>query len=777
MGEGAVDNVITIEQIFAERLLVVPDYQRGYAWENRQLREFVEDLELLSESKDHYTGTVILHPQSGTRARDAAGKSYATADLVDGQQRMTTIVLLLNAIRRELADLGHAELAEGIKRSYVATPGLDGRPMYKLTLNRDTNDYFTRSILADEPGIDAPVIQSQVRVSEADRYFCNYLEDQRNDRDDFEAWLLELFDKVTNQLKLTLYNVSEQSDVGVIFETMNDRGKELTDLEKVKNFLLYAASRLEVGGEGLAESVNSSWSDILENMMRAHLTASAAENQFLRAHWIMSYDPQARNWLGSKSVKDRFQLKRYIGEHDRLRAELYDYTESLRSTSRAYCEVVEPRHHDAFRNLRDEKHRSEVIEWSDKLRRTRQLASFLPLLIATRLRFPDDGDAYLQVLKLCERFAFRVYLLQRSPGHSGQTQLFRIANGLYRGTHKLDQVMDEMRGLVLSYSKRFDAEFDLENERSWYQWAGIKYFLYEYEDFLSRDKAPRLSWDELDRRDKANSIEHILPQTPEDQYWLERFTEDERERYTHDLGNLVLTQDNSSYSNKVFPEKRGEQGLAKPDGTPIPCYANSTLFQETQLTRFGDWTIENILQRRSELVAWALERWHVEPAPLVELPSEEDEGDVQETPAVATGLLPEPDLGYETESPRSTRRRGAGAWTWDDYYKHTRHAPAKIDRVKELAERIKEFAPQLPTTSINQVNFRAGKTKVCGLQFWGDSVIIAVFGLEGEPAPNPWPEVKNKRFPNGWVWYISQNDDVPRDLSFLKERFDVAISG
>lgn len=771
------DNIETVEQIFAERLLVVPDYQRGYAWENRQLREFVEDLELLSGGKDHYTGTVILHPQDVSRPRDAAGKSYAVAHVVDGQQRMTTIVLLLNAIRRELAELGHDELPEGIKRSYVATPGLDGRPMFKLTLNRDTNDFFTRTVLADEPGIDAPTIQSQVRLAEADQYFCNYLEDKRNERDDYETWLFDLFDKVTTQLKLTLYNVSEQSDVGVIFETMNDRGKELTDLEKVKNFLLYAASRLEVGGSGLAESVNAAWSDILENMMRAHLTASAAENQFLRAHWIMSYDPQSRNWLGSKSVKDRFQLKRYVGEHDRLREELYDYAESLRSTSRAYCEVVEPRHHDAFRNLRNDTQRAEVIQWSDKLRRTRQLASFLPLLIATRLRFPEDGNAYLQVLQLCERFAFRVYLLQRSPAHSGQTQLFKIANGLYRGTHKLDQVLDETRGLVLAYSRRFDAEFDLENERSWYQWGGIKYFLYEYEDHLSRDRAPRLSWDELDRRDKAKSIEHILPQTPEDPYWLDRFTEEEREKYTHELGNLALTQDNSSYSNKSFPEKKGHQGLTKPDGKPLPCYANSTLVQETQLTRHEEWTPTSILARRAELVEWALQRWHVDPAPLIELPDEADDVDVSESPVVVTGLLPEPELGYETESPRSTRKRGAGAWTWEDYYKHTRHAPAKIDRVKELAERIKEFASQEPTTSINQVVFRAGKTKVCALQFWGDTVIVAVFGIDDEPVPNPWPDFKNKRFPNGWAWYITQNDDVPRDLGFLRDRFEIAKGG
>jgi hypothetical protein len=108
--------------------------------------------------------------------------------------------------------------------------------MFKLTLNRDTHDYFTRSVPADEPGVDAPTIQSQVRLSEADQYLDNHLEDQRNGLDDYETWLFDLFERVTNQVKLTLYNVSEQSDVGVIFETMNDRGRELTDLEEVENF-------------------------------------------------------------------------------------------------------------------------------------------------------------------------------------------------------------------------------------------------------------------------------------------------------------------------------------------------------------------------------------------------------------------------------------------------------------------------------------------------------------------------------------------------------------
>lgn len=125
------------------------------------------------------------------------------------------------------------------------------------------------------------------------------------------------------------------------------------------------------------------------------------------------------------------------------------------------------------------------------------------------------------------------------------------------------------------------------------------------------------------------------------------------------------------------------------------------------MVAYGEWVPDSVMDRRKRLVEWALQRWQVEPAPLTDVTPEEDE-DVQETPAVKTGLLAPNALDYESESERSTGRRGAGAWTWDEYYKHTRHAPAKIDRVKDLAERIKEFAPQPPTTSINQIVFRVG---------------------------------------------------------------------
>jgi hypothetical protein len=76
--------------------------------------------------------------------------------------------------------------------------------------------------------------------------------------------------------------------------------------------------------------------------------------------------------------------------------------------------------------------------------------------------------------------------------------------------------------------------------------------------------APKVPWSDVQRRDRADTIEHILPQAPEDRYWKKRFDKRARQIYTHSLGNLSLTKDNSAYGRKPFDEKRGATGCGRP---------------------------------------------------------------------------------------------------------------------------------------------------------------------------------------------------------------------
>jgi hypothetical protein len=183
-----------------------------------------------------------------------------------------------------------------------------------------------------------------------------------------------------------------------------------------------------------------------------------------------------------------------------------------------------------------------------------------------RLRRRGEAELYREVVELCERFAFRVSRLRGVRANSGQGRLFTLAYDVYTGTETAEGVLQRLRDAIAAWSPRpmFEREFEaLGDERNWYGWAALRYFLYEHERALTGRRPVKVEWGEVERRPREETVEHILPQFPRDGEWL-AFDEEARKVYTHDLGNLVLTFDNSSYSNKSFLEKR--DGNAGGDG-------------------------------------------------------------------------------------------------------------------------------------------------------------------------------------------------------------------
>lgn len=628
------DSLLSLDDLFVKRLFRVPDYQRGYSWESRHIYEFLEDLELIGPDRQHYTGTVILHQtHRESRQKDEEGNNYSHVDIVDGQQRITTMVLLLDGIHRSLAGLSDRAdiLSLAIKRKFIATRDINGQPLFKLSLNEDTDHFFKTSVLAEHPGVEGPHITSERRLEEAKKQIADYLKDNTKDAGTAEEWLRTLHHKVTEQIGFTLYPAEDEAEVGVIFEVMNDRGKSLTNLEKVKNYLLYASNSLD-HCNNLAKTVNSAWSEILRRLMAAHLILNTDEDRLLRAHWLTHYNPQSRQWKGSRSVKDKFALRNYKEQHTVLRRHLYDYTEGLRSSSVSFCDVYSPHMYGSFASFNaNPVTRKQVVEWSAKLRRLDVTVPFLPLLLATRERWPEDPNKYLEILKLCEIFGFRVYRLKGSRSDAGQATLFRIGHALTHKHESFDGAISRLKS-ELSYQCS-DEEFESlmsrhQQIREAYTWRGLRYFLYEYETTLALEKgaSPKVAWDELRKTDLKDTIEHILPQSVEEQpYWRDRFGEPEHRRYLHDLGNLTLTKGNSSLGNKPFPEKRGEFG------TDEYCYAGSSLYVERNLTRWQDWDPCAIEERRTQLLEWGKARWAIDLSSVEELEREPDLDDEGET--------------------------------------------------------------------------------------------------------------------------------------------------
>jgi len=621
------NNVVPLNSLFQKRLFRVPDYQRGYSWEEQQVVEFLEDLELLGAQRYHYTGTVVLHAsESQSLTMDEDGNAYDSVAIVDGQQRLTTIVLLLDGISRSLNGLSDTAnvLSRGIRKNFIATKGIGGQPLYKISLNQDSDHYFKFSVLAEQPGVEGPRITSERRLATARERIAVYLKDHLDKEGEAgEQWLRSLYTKIATQLRFTLYEVEDEAEVGVIFEVMNDRGKPLTDLEKVKNFLLHASVTIFIENE-LAQAVNGAWAHILSQLMTVGLTSGADEDRLLRAHWLTHYNPQPNQWKGSRSIKDEFDLRKHTERTKELLGSLHQYTRGLRASCTSFCDAYQPNRPDSFQSFDGSpERRSEVIEWSAKLGRVGVIVPFLPLLLAARERWPEDPSKYLEILKLCELFAFRVYRMMRHRSNSGQSALFRLGHDLAHGK-------ENFHGVVMRLKRELAYRCDDEKFKNWmngdhqqirsaYFWGGLRYFLYEYEIALASKQgdSPIVKWDNVRNSDLRDTIEHILPQSIDSQtYWLDRFQSGQtHQRYIHDLGNLTLTKHNSSLLNKPFPTKKGSVD------SNDHCYALSPLYVERELTRWDDWTATEIEKRRAKLLEWAEARWAVD---LSELEAEDE---------------------------------------------------------------------------------------------------------------------------------------------------------
>ena len=597
------EHLQSIKKIFQDQLFSVPDYQRGYAWDERHWQDLWDDIDLLEKGQEHYTGTLVIHAASDEQFSDDNGDEFTQYDIVDGQQRLTTLSILMIEMIRQFETLGGI-IAAALRSRYIATTK-NGSAVPKLKLNRDTNDFYRKSIIVVEGDIAvSPKIFSERRLREAQLFFRERFETKKIELGDkFAEWLDEMRTKVVSQMKLTVYLVPKVSDVGVIFEVMNNRGKPLTEMEKVKNYLLFVCAKLsECGGDDLAKEINSAWKYIYETLMENDVFNT--EDNLLRFNWIVVQNYKPNEWKGCNSVKEGFNLKKYRGDFETLRDNIRSYVDCLRKSCKAYCDIIAPDRDKAFDSFDSSKHKKEIVEYSQKLVQMNTTASFVPLLMSLRLNNCDPKE-YLDILKICEIYAFRVFIIMQKRTNAGQSAMYRGAHYYYKGEWNYNDVDAEIRWYLTHFCNKKTYEYNVDLIDDWYNWKGIKYLLFEYEKYLAAGANVNLDWKTFQKKDKKDTIEHILPQTPEKQYWLDRWSKNDIEEITHDLGNLVVTLDNPSYGNKGFDEKKGTAGTGN-------CYANSALFSERELSNFAEWTRKEYEIRRSKIGDWMKSRWYME---------------------------------------------------------------------------------------------------------------------------------------------------------------------
>lgn len=621
--------LMPIQDLFKFSVFRVPNYQRGFAWGEQQIGDLLSDLEDLDPGRTHYTGTFVLVKKG---EKEKLGETYSLYDIVDGQQRLATIVILLQCLYEQYQKLGEIavadetadEIARAMREGYIVKGKTE-----KLVLGKDSNDFFNDFIIKVTDVADIPKTynMSQQNLKDAKDDIGGYLDRWLDGEPD--ARRLELLDtlrrKITNGLMVNRYVVDSDAEAGVIFEVMNDRGKPLSSADKIKNYLIYLAYKVEEEGDeedSLAGVINDYWGEIFRNLMASR---RSSEDDFLRYHWIVYANDQKEHDV-HRQVKARIRLKDIAGnkvEPDKAEKKVSEYAADLKESSRVFFELNQPESPASFSDdiYGSFKHNKEIRDTMDSLHRLGTLASFYPLLISARRFFAKEPAEFLELLSLCELFAFRALAVCNRRANTGQAVFYALAHELFMNRHSSTQEKEqvaqkakrEVAQAIHQYSSDDSFERHLTSSNFYYdlQSREIRYFFYELEQKRARDAKEEFTatWREILEK---SSVEHIWPQSPKGyDKWPEK-KQELHDNNVHRLGNLTITGwDPGPLGNKDFLDSEEFKGKRS-------YYKMSTLRVQRELAGCDEWGIPQIEEREKELVAFASERW-----PLPEIDPEE----------------------------------------------------------------------------------------------------------------------------------------------------------
>lgn len=628
----------SLSWVFERKLYRIPDYQRGYSWGLEQLDDFWNDLRFLDEDRNHYTGLLSVKPIDKNLL-----DGYQAYEVVDGQQRLTTCIILLNELLREAELLCPEKPAIGlksvqdIKSEYIVRNRWndDTNPVLLFDYDEDDNDtsvYFRCRILGVGGAIESKESLYTRNLDKAREFFVEKITELlKSDGTGNNHVLESVFIKLTKHLTFNFFIIPDNNEVYEVFESMNNRGKPLSHLEILKNRLLYLttlynSSQLpEKRANELHDNIVATWKSVYE-WLGKNPDKPLSDNALLRDHWIIRFEYVRRNG------EDYFQFlqnefsKQAVFKHKRryvLGQPEYDpeYAEGAgKNKPIPHDEYLEPieieRYVDSLKEITPYWYYSYYPEeydyldeeekcWLRKLNEI-EISYFRPLItIAIMRRENISKEQRLRLFKAVERFIFIVFRMcnyrydyQSSEYRKEAYYLYNNLSSIDHISEKLERLTEQLKNSAIDW---FDHNVDdmFETKEGFYSWGAIRYFLLEYEFDLSRKKKYHV--DKL-LRGKI-SIEHIYPQTPADEYWSSLYAQyDEKEKkcLVGSLGNLLPLElgTNSGLQNKEFQEKK-------------KTYFEGG-YSEHEVAENNDWGPREIYKRGMVMLEFMSARWKLD---------------------------------------------------------------------------------------------------------------------------------------------------------------------
>lgn len=591
-----------LESLFSPRVCFqVPIFQRNYSWDEKQWTDLWNDLYYLEPGKIHYFGTIILM-EKGKKAV-APGVRFEEFDIVDGQQRMTTILILLSETLKQLKDVG--SLTEENLRK-LKEDWLRFQSVYKLELLGDDKEFFRRYIINGEDPPISTLTLSQRRLIGAKIFFENKFRELRNQNsEEFKSFSAQLLEKI-DEMEVMVYPLKETAEAARMFELVNDRGKDLTNLEKTKSYLMYmiylAAPHEEQ--ERYLRDLNDRFGNVyrwivdIQNtihgkelkedaIQRYHFVTYASKDMLseylTRVEASYDYDVILKNKIIEKYRTDKKQCLSMV----------LDYTKDLENAFSVFKDILTYNMSEMTKSL------------LEKILLLGRAANFYPLLEACWVRFKEDEEEIREILSFIEIITFRVYAIGKRRADSGRPTLYDLAHKVSSGVADFSQTINELKALALDYEPDREFENDLKDVDFYGRVTGTdkRYLLYQYETYLRKRNRESLEFtlNEILSRDEYGrpkyEIEHIWPQDSS-KLGLNQEELREHEANLNRLGNLTLAAKgwNASIGNNSFNEKRKE-------------YGKSVLRVQIELLAYQKWGKAQIDDRESELVKFALEKW------------------------------------------------------------------------------------------------------------------------------------------------------------------------
>jgi len=536
---------------------VIPIYQRTYSWTEKDCRQLWDDV-IRAGSTDsvpvHFMGSIVYIEQGLSQV-----SHQAPLLVIDGQQRLSTVTLLIAALAEAV---GHTEPVDGfsarkLRNYYLRNPEEDGERHFKLLLSQTDKE----SLKAIVGCTEQPKEQS-IRITQNFDLFQQLIGTCDGD-------LVALCKGLAKLVVVDIALSRDQDNPQLIFESMNSTGKELSQADLIRNNVLmglepklqtrlyeqyWRPMELEFGQEA--------YSTHFDGFMRHYLTVKTGEIPKVRA------------------VYEAFKVHAHpVIEELGVEALVKD----MRQSARNFCAMALDAETD-----------SELRLGFLDLRELRVDVAY-PLLLELYADYSQGAlkkSEFLEVVRLIEAYVFR-RAITAIPTNSMNKTFATFTKGVNKEKY-LESIKAQF--LLLPSYRRFPTDDEFRRDiktRDLYKFRSRSYWLRRMENFGRKERVPV---DEY-------TIEHILPQNEDlSQEWRTALGEEwERIQQTwlHTLGNLTLTGYNSEYSDRPFKEKRDMKG----------GFGKSPIRLSAGLGECEEWTEAAITARATRLAESALEVW------------------------------------------------------------------------------------------------------------------------------------------------------------------------